>query len=383
MIVTTLPILPSVARPFLSLTTIICADIVSKSMDVPFCMSMNTIGMRASKGDTDVADYVATSKQVGVGLTSKFQFHDADPEFFDYVSECLSSLLKSGQLVLKTQTISWCACGIVEIPTDFLKTASNAQFSLIQRKDTRFFCMKCKNELHSSEEKVWTLVFGENTASLRAFGCGTRQLDDSFARIRSSQRFISRNHREAVEMCIDGNKVDIDVDFYWSFFLGFLLSKYDEDILVVAGVRTTQQLAQCVALLPLARTTKVSCLIHPYVRPIGNPGLVEKSIADFLQIEHRSEVVRAFLAMGLSWKQPLSLLSTKGLYLAQVSAFPRIEQLAPDDCSRPISSLNEFMRWCRPNQLQSSFKALRSGRPLSVMEQKIIRAILSPPSTYE
>jgi len=75
--------------------------------------------------------------------------------------------------------------------------------------------------------------------------------------------------------------LNLDIDFYWSMYLDYLVLSEQTDICVVSGIRTTQQFAQCMSMMAAERIGRVQGVIHPLINVREDVGLAAESIEGF------------------------------------------------------------------------------------------------------
>ncbi|MCX6739425.1 MAG: hypothetical protein NT098_05270 [Candidatus Parcubacteria bacterium] len=379
MIVTTLPLSPLLSRPFPALSTVVYADIISRCMNAKLLISLNMTGLRYQREANvcfDNKEYKKILQSVGISEKNKY-FCDTDTEYYEFVKQKIQLLVSTGEMKEEILEISSCPCGVVEIGNLFLSSAHINQLSLIEKKNGAYFCKKCEKPLFTKKEEVWRYQIPKILNEIEIFG---NKVSNFCQDSRSSdfRKIISRKNRRGVTIQIGGSSINLDVDFYWSFYLDYLTSIYDEQIVVIVASGNINELKQCVALVPKNRNHLIKSIVYPLLFIKDVEKISNRQISDFLLINENSQTIRAFFSLGLSWNQSPSVLTSTDLHISRLTASIFSENIPQNSEEFSFGSLFQCVSVLNRYTILKLLKNIRSGKNLNETESKVISSILNP-----
>lgn len=374
-----MPLCPLPSRPFLSLTTVLGADLISQCFDLKLCLAINSLGQRCAGADSEIIPmYLQMLASIGICPSPDLMFLDSDPSFHKFVECRVSDLVRTGEMKIKTMEILWCPCGIVEVPKSYVHLASFPQFNQITKQNGSLTCRKCRASLKTTKEDVWTYEFPAVSSNIPVYGSAIVQFFSCLRGLSGFRRVVSKSHHDGVLIRLGYQTLNLDVDFFWNMYLDFLVTVHATDIVVILGARTTQQFAQCISLTRKESMTRVQAIIHPRISLQSSSSLVKLSVADFLKLDEASQTIRAFISQGFSWRQSSASLLSTDLYWARMSAHPPIDFHSESKKLPALTSFPQFVRMLNRANVQSGLKKLRAKRILDPQETKLLGAIITP-----
>lgn len=376
--ITILPITPGKHPSFLTLFTVLVADAISKLTGAKLVGLLNTTAINRSESEMQqkYEKYLFQLQALDVNEARSFM-SDSDELYRQYIEVAVDKLLKAGKLRFAEWKISWCDCGIVEIPSmlvDILTREQRAKLLVICNRDG-VCCSKCGQPLHCSKEECLELWL-EPTKEVKVFPlCYQKEAKSALGRLGGQPLLISRKHRPGQQIEVAGRTVVLDNDFRWLCFLGYLIGR-EEHICLVAGSDSLNQAVRALCLSSFTGLSNLPALmIHPFLEVRNDRlDLSNFTIESYLNYCGSSAVARTFLMLGAQWSKSSTVIDSREFHLVKKSVFPRTMSTG----GRSVLPLTEVPKILNRELILRMLKKLRSARPLDEQEESLMRLIFAP-----
>lgn len=186
---------------------------------------------------------------------------------------------------------------------------------------------------------------------------------------------ISRNHRSFAQITVGGYTGSVDVDFWWSTFLGYAIPNPENGTLITSAA--TLNHAVRAVLLDQLLTEKERCtiVVHPLIRIRDQQtNLARLSAEAFLAQCNVPYVARTFLSLGLRWDTMEGIVDSSNLYLVQKS-LPRAMQA--NTSGRLPNTLDEIPKFFGKQAILNLLKKCRNKKSLTE-DEKMLLGFLEP-----
>ena len=372
----TLPITPQPHCSFLRHYTAFYADVIGKLMGCSTSIIANTVGMKSDReADAEFQGYRNSIRQLGIACDTD---HDGSEGYRNYFAGWLRALIEKQLVRQERQKIVWCSCGRVEMPL----IAANAilrqerQKSLLRGSTiTDARCVLCGSTLEAAHEEILTIQMMPRLVERFVPSLYRAQLTSVRDLISSRPAIVSRNHRETAFRVGTGPfAANIDTDFYWTAFPMYLCSA-DDVATVISSPTTLHQLLRIAACANLLDDgPSIEFIIHPLVRLVESSDFVSSFFTTDQLLEKATSVLalRMFMALGINWTAQETLLQSRELYWAMMTA--RSLQLPSTPAARRTAGLEDLPLVFNRLELHNAYKAIRAGT-LQLSHEGLIQAI--------
>ncbi len=377
--VLTLPLTPSEKKSFLIFFTPLFADIISKAVLAKLTIMLNTAGLKSEfvdniTADEQVSGYGDYCRRLGINNSTTSFANDGTKSFQDFSEKMIQELFTDGLIREKTEEMTWCNCGRVELPSCFLDSLDYGIWrkSLLCKKDGTVKCSICGQPLSSGKEKIYTINFPEVRQIEVLPPIYTDRVNDLAVRIAKHPTIISRRHRTGKKMVLNGEEIVVDTDFRWMSYLGYL--GIDKNCHIVTGLSTLNQAVKVVAFNRLIYpNTRVSLVVHPTIKiKDGGQKLSGLRINDFLSLCDSADVARIILAGCIQWRHSESILNSDEMDLISKSASHVKNENWADDGPLSVDKLPNLIN---RQKIFEWLKCLRNHSSLTKQQMFLQRTI--------
>jgi len=373
MIITTLPITPSVNPNIGTFFSPFTVDFVANLEGLKAYYAFNLIGRRhvsLQEACCKLELHAPRLEKIGITISEENSWLDSSEKSLAEIQSYVRQLYGLRILKKEKRIVAQCPCGAVEILESRLNNALQGKV-LIGNK-----CSLCHGEVSKKTQRC--LLYTPSPSKVHSSSIwASKEMASLSVAFDKVSLLVSRNRSENPEVVLGGESFFLDVDFFWSFYLCCLYERNSQDeICIVTTHRTLRQallacwlLAQVYPSSPESRLIVLPTIEIVPARPGGLSS--ENSIDDFLESLDTFSQRRLFLANGLGLNQKEVALSSSLLYWVKQSIpFPnQIGKVVASIRDTAISEVN-------PAIVKSLMSKLRKNRTLSCIESSIFRAIL-------
>lgn len=327
----------------------VCNVFFAKLMGIQDILPINLIG---SQGDI-------SNKEQFIGLVHKLgisSFLWADSENLNDVQKFISFLESRKLLVIKKEAVLRCKCGMTEIHELGAEHIWGKPRTL-GKKDS-YFCLLCREDLHSTESDELFLDLTNVTVPPRVTVYPASYQNSFLAHqqmLKGVKLRISRLRSKNPKVTVSGKEFYLDVDLVWPLFIESLRKNYRLNVkYVISTHKTIKQLSWLSFILGILGIDDIDFIIIPTVSFIRERAGSDLRILELIQI-FSPETVRIFLLTGLQWRGKESKIKSGLLYRT--------------DLSLKNANLSQM-------ELENSYSPIRLDR-LSSIDSNKIRKIIS------
>jgi hypothetical protein len=299
--------------------------------------------------------YLSKIKILGVNNSNLWK--DTDPDYEDYVIEMIQYFIKKGLAVEKEHFIQRCKCGATEINDDIIEEIVVGK--LFSKKNDQLLCKLCLKPTEKTKVNSIFLPPSKKTEH----DIPQRWLQKEAANSLDFENRVTRIREANFRIVAFSKEYYLDTDFFWSFFLAFLLEK--EKTYAATLITSARTIKQAINVAKMTNAiidkARITILAHPIIKIKTAEGLKKLNIEDFLKLAD-PKTLRFLLFQGLNWNNKESILESKQIYWIEHSLRPKTD-IITDAKIDPLSS--NFIKVCSTHTTNEVISKLRKNKELT------------------
>lgn len=381
MIVTTLPVAYKPGRPHRVMMSAYAASILAKCTGSRAFFPINMISLRGdswgsvSKG---IASYKSILEVLGYVKPGDRVLADADPAIVQFSQWHIADALKSGVCELRTEHVSSCECGKVEILSSLLNSlAETHRLKLVKKIDGQYVCAMCNNKVHSEHRQVLLYHQPALLPVPMAPAIHQKRLDSISEELGRKTYLVSRHLSTRKYGVPISDTLGLDPDFHFGLYLRYLsdIERNREVVIVVSASHMYRALRAVGVANSLGTPLRCVLVSHPmFDFASGNTLLGQKmSSIDFIDILGDPVALKLFQATMLRWGSLETSCNIGDLPLLQKTV-PSLAEYANLEAT---VSLETVMQQLNRNHVLSVLKKVRKRKSLTNEERCLIAAMLN------
>lgn len=268
-------------------------------------------GEETPDGASLASSYKMELRQLGINADDSSFFYDTQKDFVEFVRNRITKRMNDGSYQRTVQTISYCTCGRVELPTDVLESFEGvSRLNTIRRKiGGGWECIICGSELKEREDATLThYIPNKGVPKILPLKL-TPKAEGALCDLADKLLLVSRTHRrKANDVCI-GETV-IDPDHCWMHYLDYLSSTRNiRDFTIVIGINT---IPQAMLLCSFTRVynpeINITFLVTPLIDLNDRSMVIHKKtgVSELIKKLGSIEAARVFLSLSMRWNNEVS-----------------------------------------------------------------------------
>lgn len=371
MIVTTLPITCRQDPPFPIAISPMVAYLLAKYMNWDLVVSTNQIGRCfAGMSKPRVANlahaYHEHLKKLGIVGD---QWNDASENYLSYVTDRIEELHSAGVITNQRAETLRCPCGTVEIVNSLKSNLFARKLFSIEGSTVR--CKLCQQTaIKETSECLFSNLGQIEIAETNVFPKEIRreagQLQKQFS---GTKILVSRKRPENPSILISGTRFFLDIDFFWSFFVGYVCSKRRDSELTV--VTSNQTLRQAITVSAITKLVTPEIHFNIVVTPMLHFEGVITDLGTFAE-SGSGKALRYYLCFGLGWNKKESAVPSTTMYWIRQSIAP-LEVIHGN--KMPPGGIEKFLQTVQSACTGSLICKLRKKKPLTEAELRLYRLL--------
>ena len=379
--ITTLPISISQNPVFEKILSPFVAWLYASSINSRFILSLNLIGNRLNQLSNEdkhrLAHKYVNSNNLICGIDSPYWMDD-DVNFSDFVQNNISGLKKTEKIVFVKSNVLRCECGAVEIIENAKHNKNAKTYSI--NPSGQIFCRLCDSK--AVKTTVESLLFKRSKKDIsdkqiKIFpNWMNSEVNSIWDELSSVDHLISRSKRISSPLNDKDTGLDIDTDFFWSFFIDYLTNKNpSEPITIITSNRTIKQAINVIYVSRIIGIEQpINIIVHPTITIQDRSNSRLKITLDEFARMEKPEVLRCLLTLGLCWGSKETKIPSSQIYWIKHSINPK-ETPSINLSGSDISSPDSFMRIYNQNNLNQLITSLRKRKGISREQSRLYQTL--------
>lgn len=380
MIITSLPISYRVNRPHRIMISPYVVSLIARMTGVKAFFPINMISLREEGWDSldeGEESYKSMLESLGYFKNKDAVISDASPALIYHSQQCVKKAVSEGVCEFRTEDISICPCGRVEILTRLIgDLAKRNQLHLITDKGGKYFCKICTHELQEKRREVLMYQHGASVRHSVWPSIYNNSLGGALDSLEKKSYLVSRSLLNRKYKVSITNDLCIDPDFHSAIYLRYLSeNEGDTEVVVTVGANHLYRGIRATAIANnLGLPIDFRLIVHPMFDFETGNSMLEQSMSskEYLRRLGGKAELKLFQATMLQSGRSESCCNIGDLSLLKKT----IPSLMKYGGVVDTVSLDEALSLLNRNKLLVVLKKVRKNKSLSKSEKCLISTML-------